>query len=268
MPTQWQSVYNDVCNVLLEPNGLTLGLITDAQFLQFASEVLPDFLVKSGISKNLFCIPLDFQQTTYPLPDGLSESLSAMVDQRHIWRSAGQPLDTFDPAWRSRVGNPEAWREDDLPAKTIEISPAPDWYGMQVDVFPAGVASVPSATSNANDFDIVPVNSGYGTISAVDGNPFTAVNNPGYGVVSRMVPSADNLEIMGLNGPSAANVWSLAQYIEQVPDPAVPYLKYGILSKIFASDSEHKDTQKAAYCAARYQEGVSALSSALLDMGG
>ena len=268
MPTQWRSLYNDICSTLMEPGGLTLGLTTDTQFLQFASEVLSDFAVKAGIARSLFCVAVNFQQSTYSLPNGCAETLSMMVAQDHVWRSSGEPLDDQDAAWRARTGTPQAWREDDLPVKQLEVSPAPAWFGTQVKVVPAAQASLVSAVSNPNDFNIIALNNGYGTFGALYGAQFVAYSNAGYGILASIVPSNANIELAGINAPVYPNVPYLSWYIELFPDAAAPYLKYGILAKIFASDSEHKDTQKAAYCAARYQEGVSALSSALLDMGG
>ena len=268
MATQWRTPYLEICTVLMEPGALVLGLTTDEQFLRYAGEILSDFAVKTGITRNLFCVPVDFQQGFYPLPEGCAESLSAMVGQQHVWRSSGQPLDTYDAAWNSRNGKPQAWREDELPVKRIEFTPAPAWYGTQVGVFPSMTAAIVSAVSNPADFTVSPLNPGYGVVAAAYGSPFIATVNPGYGVLSRIVPSTSNIEIAGVNAPVNPVVAALSSYIELFPDAAVPYLKYGILFKIFSSDSEHKDLQKAAYCAARYQEGISALSSALLDMGG
>jgi hypothetical protein len=124
---------------------------------------------------------------------------------------------------------------------------------------------------NPNDFDLVPdvmTPIGYGTIAGQSGgNPFVDNAVPGYGIISTMTPSTGNVTIFSRALPyqmqpdSSNNLFQIQRptrqsVVQLVPDSLTPYLKYGILARIFNSDSELRDVQKAAYCNARYAEGV------------
>lgn len=260
MPVQWSEIYDTVCEILLEPSGLQLGLLTDAQFLQIAGEILTEFLALTGIVKKIFNMPAQVGIPTYSEPSQLGELECVNVGQSYCYRTSGYFLDNNDPNWASFNGSPEDWREDELSPQTLQIVPAPNVIGDQV-VIPAGQGAygTVSATSNAVDFDLKPDlgQQGYGTISACGGAPYVEAINPGYGVLSAMVASTNNVQMIGSALPYNITDLTLFDYVEGVPDSFAPYLKYGILARIFDSDSELRDELKAKYCRTRYREGIS-----------
>ena len=86
-----------------------------------------------------------------------------------------------------------------------------------------------------------------------------AVYSPKYG---QFYPADRNLALVGTYGTTKTS-FSLADTIPNVPDSFTAYLGYGVMAKIFSTDGEAKDMQRAAYCSARFQEGVS-LARAML----
>lgn len=69
------------------------------------------------------------------------------------------------------------------------------------------------------------------------------------------------LTLIGAQIPDKITGWVLGDTIPLLPNSLLPYLRYGILAKIFATDSEQKDLFKAAYCNARCSEGISLMAA-------
>jgi hypothetical protein len=88
---------------------------------------------------------------------------------------------------------------------------------------------------------------------------YTGAANPiGY---SDFYPAGNNLTMVGPVGPSKT-VWTLGDTLDGMSDIFAHYIVYGVLEQIFNTDSELRDAQRALYCHARYEEGVS-LSEAI-----
>ena len=244
-------IYKQCSNVLLEDGGLTLGLITDSEFYAIANEVVTDFLSKTQIIKKVFCVPLLVGVDTYTKPDQLGEIDEALAGQTHINRTSGFYLDNSDPSWPTQFNQPQSFKEDEVPVNQIQLSPMPNVEGELTYTYDQGYG-VPASTSGAVDFDIQanPSTPGYGVFAEAIGNPYLEAAGTGYGVYADMVCSTGNLTMIGNVIPTDPT------YIQLIPASFQCYLKYGILSRIFSTNSELKDEQKAAYCQARYAEGV------------
>jgi hypothetical protein len=265
MATQWLSIYQDVCNVLLESIVLQSGMLTDAQFYALASETLLDFLSKTGLAKKLFNIPIHFAISTYTYSDQCSEIVAANASETYIEQTSGFYLDNQDPLWQTVTGNVHSWREDELVPKTLQVKAIPNVEGYQVSTTAGqGGYGVLSSTSSPNDFDVVAsyLGAGYGTqADASLGDVYVETTNPGYGVRSNIVPSTGNLSLIGTALPANITNIGPSTYVELVPDSFVQYIKYGILARIWSQDGEFKDSQRSAYAQARYAEGISILSA-------
>jgi hypothetical protein len=245
------AIYKQCSNVLLEDGGLTLGLITDSEFYAIANEVVTDFLSKTQIIKKVFCVPLLVGVDTYTKPDQLGEIDEALAGQTHINRTSGFYLDNSDPSWPTQFNQPQSFKEDEVPVNQIQLSPMPNVEGELTYTYDQGYG-VPASTSGAVDFDIQanPSTPGYGVFAEAIGNPYLEAAGTGYGVYADMVCSTGNLTMIGNVIPTDPT------YIQLIPASFQCYLKYGILSRIFSTNSELKDEQKATYCQARYAEGV------------
>ena len=252
----WSTIYIQCCDVLLEPGGLQLGLLTDDQFYALALEVLIDFYEKTGIVKKVFNIQMTAGASVYPEPDGLSEIETALADQTYLHHSSGYYLDNSDPAWPLQSNQPTMFREDELPISQLQLSPTPNVSGNDIVFSNPGYGQIGMTTTHV-DFNVTASTPGFGVIASFSGNPYLEAVNPGFGVIGAMVPSLGNITAVGEVTPDDLN------YILMLPPSFRPYLKYGLLAKIFGSDSELKDMQKAAYCQARYAEGIN-LAAAIM----
>lgn len=274
MATQWIDIYTACADVLLEGNpGFSLGLITDEQFWTIAAEVLLDFCGKTGFAKKLLNVELDFGVQTYREPSVLGELQGAMASQSFIYESSDFFLSNANRAWSSAldIGNPESYRQDAIPTKMVQITPAPQSAGNDV-ICPSGAAGygVIGAVAGFTDFTFTcdpSTPQGYGTIAGANGNPYLESWMQGWGTIGNLVPSTNNLTLQGTALPFNIDSIGPQTFVELVPDSLTPYLKYGILAAIFQkSDSELKDLQKGAYCASRYQEGINLMAAILCDV--
>ncbi len=128
------------------------------------------------------------------------------------------------------------------------------WFGKTITV-----ATVPYTITNVIDDQHLTADSAIAALAGLD----YSVNYP----IS--LPASDrNLTVYGSRMP-ATSVYALGDPIPFLPDSASIYLCYGILARVFASDTELLDKQKALFCQSRWQEGVSIFStiikSELLD---
>lgn len=252
----WNSLYLQCCDVLLEPGGLQLGLLTTDQFNALALEVLLDFYDKAGLIKKIFNIQMTAGTSIYVEPDQLCEIETALADQTYLHRSSGYYLDNSDPAWMLQSNQPTMFREDVLPINQLQLSPTPNVSGNDIAFNNPGHGQI-AATTTHGDFNVTASTPGFGVIAGFSGNPYLEAVNPGFGLIGTMVPSLGNITAVAEITPDDLD------YILMLPVSFRPYLKYGVLAKIFGSDSELKDMQKAAYCQARYAEGIN-LAAAIM----
>lgn len=291
-------VYGTVAGTLLEPYaaglapGLSLGIVTQAQFLQIFGTILIDFLNRTGNVWEICTQQLQFGTTRYLYPTEVSTVEQVFVGGVDVEHVALQDLDNWNSNWTASYGTPEFWHQDGMPPKTIEVSPNPNYTG-------AGYVLTPGDDPPINIFGKInqaPITTWRGTAnvfgtgvywqsgdlfdSAWDGYSPT-LNIVLNGVASQMasVTSPTELQLISAPGNAVAN-WSvsvgsdgnltvmgpksidsttftLAQVIPVLPDSFCIYLAFGVLAKIFSMDGECKDQQRAAYCAARYMEGIS-----------
>jgi hypothetical protein len=75
-----------------------------------------------------------------------------------------------------------------------------------------------------------------------------------YGIPASIVPATNNV---GINATALPTILTLTldTPIEFVPDSLTPYLKYGVLQRVFSVDGEMKSLAMARYCGARFLEG-------------
>jgi hypothetical protein len=253
--TNVNDIYVETCDAFLEPNGLQLGLITEADFLKFLFETLSDFLM-TGLIWKMVCLEGHAGQTDYIEPDQITDISEAFWNDGFLNDTSSFSLDNAGSGEEPEPGNPEAWYEDHLPVKRIRVLPPPDVEGFQVGVTGAGYG-LPAKTSAANDFDVVSAPGGpyYGTVAgAPKGAVFAESLQAGYGIPANIVPSTGNLKLVGTAIPTILTL-TLDTPIEFVPDSFIPYLKWGVLEKIHSVDGEAKNLASAKYAAARYLEG-------------
>jgi hypothetical protein len=264
MSSAIQNVHDAVCQVMLEPNGFTLGLVTEEQFLQLYVETITEFLGRSGLFKGIAVIPQQYGIGIYTLPDWMLGPEAAFTDGLAIGRDPESQLAAVDQRWQSRVGTPRSWRQDKLlqnqaaifPAPTVENDnlPQPGNYGIVAAWVPGG--------------NLSEIQAFIGTM--VQANQTATFTSPGV-VFANLTGntlnqfSRGNLSILGILGLFSADV-ALGNPVESLTDDWVHFLKYGILKRIFDSDSECRDVMRARYCETRFEEGIALARAIMGDM--
>lgn len=263
--TQWEDIYQQCCDVLLETVPLSGMTLTEENFFKIAGEVLADFCSRTGMVKKIFCTRLVAGTAQYDEGDQAVEVQSVIAGQTYLDRESGFSLDNTDAEWRSQYAQPESYREDQIPANTIELSPVPNLTGNRVAMATGGYGVLSTVTAGEfSETTSTMTPYAVGTPFAFGGNPYVETINPGYGVRATKVPSTGNLQMFATALPYNITGIDRYTYVELIGSTWTPYLKYGILAKIFSSDSELKDELKANYCNARFLEGIN-LAAALMD---
>lgn len=248
-----QNIYNDCCSILLEPSGLVLGLYTPAQFIQAYREVMDDFLGRTGLIKAIAVIAQEFGIPQYVMPDWISEPEVAITDGTAIRRDFEGNIGSIDRNWQNKVGSPRSWRQDKQLPNQVSLYPAPNVENPAVPLDPspgqygAVIAWAPLA-------DLTSIVAFVGTMTQSGG--VATFTSPGafFGSAPLNQFSRGNLCLIGATGLLSEDV-TLSSPVEAITDDWLHFIKYGILEKIWLSDSELKDVQRARYARARYDEG-------------
>lgn len=296
-------VYLKFCARINETGGLQLQIITDQQFLNYTQDAINDFCRDTGCSKVFVTQPVSFSVPRYTTPD-LQISIEALLVQgRFKPRTNIESLDNNRFRWRTQLGPVDVWHEDGLPVNTVSLVAKPNWSGAQYPAQVSGspgyqyidgsqigqFAGTATATGNnlltgtgGNNFYTADT-TWFGRTIIFNGNPYviTEVYDSAHLLVNGNIPAAVGAA-WTLNYPIAIPVAdrNLTTYGSQMPDPmtyaldtvipllpntACLYVGYGILARVFSSDTELKDAQKALYCQSRWQEGVSLFRAILLE---
>lgn len=81
-------------------------------------------------------------------------------------------------------------------------------------------------------------------------------DQPPFGHYGGFFPEENNLTTVGSAGPRPLTLTLDDDIPSVIPKSFTAYLVYGVLYRIFSSDSESKDMQRAHYCGARWLEGI------------
>lgn len=299
--------YNTVCSALLEPfqdglyPGLTLGIVTEAQFLVLFAAVLEDFINRSGLVWSIFTQQIQFGISQYMQPNAMNSAKVAFVGGVYIDHSTLADLDDWKYDWRGKAGTPEYWHSDGLPPKTVEMADMPNYSGASYALAnpadptaqpPYGIYGLFNGTTQGQVTGVLNVAGTAGTWGAgalfdMRWNNYSPAPNillngaawpiqtvtdamnlvfavpPGDGIYNFAVNIGNdgNLTLIGTTGLNSIT-YTLDEIIPVIPDSfAAVYLAYGVLARIFSNDSECKDLQRAYYCQARYMEGVNAAAA-------
>ena len=135
-----QTIYDQVCYAMTENGGFTLGLFGQQQFLDVLGVVLLDFTQRAALYKNIYTQRITAGNAIYNVPDDVMKPELAFVGGKIIEKAAEADLMQGHFKWRSDSGPPRQWHEDNLPVKTIELFPKPDFNGQNIpgDVPPWG----------------------------------------------------------------------------------------------------------------------------------
>jgi hypothetical protein len=249
----YQNLFDDCAAILLERSGFTLGLISTAQWIEYAVAVFQDFLGKTGICQCVAVMPQQFGIPQYTLPDFISDAQACFSDGAAVRRDFEGNISTIDRQWQQKVGAPRSWRQDKQLPQQLSLYPAPTVESVNAPNYPppgtygAVLAWAPSS-------DLTSETAFIGTLIQTAG--VAAFTTPGvfFGAQPLNQFSRGNVCAIGPVGLLTEAV-TLASPIEALTDDWLTFIKFGILEKIWMSDSELKDVQRARYAHARYEEG-------------
>lgn len=257
-------VYLRVCETLLEPNGFTLGLISEANFLEYFSATMQHFLATTGIVRCIAVMPQSFGTPQYTLPDFLGEPDACFSDGSAIRQDAEGNLSSIAKRWQSEIGTPRSWRQDKQLPNQVSLYPAPNVENPAAPAIPPpGVYGAVLAWAPGQANTGVPAY--IGTVIQSGGSATFTTPGTFFGSVPLYNFSRGNVCVIGPLGLMTQAI-SLSSPIESLTDDWLTYIQYGILEKVWMSDSELKDTQRARYAHARYEEGIM-LASAIMGEG-
>ena len=125
-----QDIYGQCCYALLEDAGLTLGVITEQQFLDIFGVVILDFAQRASLVKNIFTTTIYAGRAQYTVPDDVMKPELCFVGGRIIEKVAEADLMQGHFEWRKQWGPARQWHEDNLAPKRLEVFPTPDLNGV------------------------------------------------------------------------------------------------------------------------------------------
>lgn len=265
-----QSIYDDVCNALLEPAGLQLEILTVDDFLGIFAEVIQEWCQATGLVKKLFAKPVSASVAAVSIPDEAIDVQQVYCAEKYLGRNTALELDLLAQDWRAASGPPRSWHEDRLSPKTLELNPVPTLAGNVVAVGGGGGFYGTISDLSGSDWSAIGSGSFYGVVSVVSGPDTWEAPHAVFGTISDLQSSIGNaLLVAAVKPPQKA--YELASLVEHVPDSFSQYLKYGVLAKIFGVDGELRDELRQRYCSARFSEGVNlakAISEEVLESEG
>lgn len=248
-------IYYEVCSDLMERGGLQLGLVTNAQFLEYFVDTLGDFVQKTGMAKTIAVLTQQFGISEYEKPDWFGDIQTLLVNESMVFESTEFDVAGMNQDWRNKVAAIRAWFEDKTAMKNFDVFPAAPQDGGQVTVAGGGGFYGTIRNWTAGDIDVQATEPFYGTIRDESGGVALLPSGPFLGTIRGMAFSKGNLSLIGTAAVFDQNP-TLTSIVELIPDSFSAFISYGVLARIFGNDGETKDEIRRRYCAARYDEGV------------
>jgi len=242
---------------------LTGQTVTDSQFLRLLNDTLRVIFQSSSCFCKLLNIETYLGVRLYSHPNFVNEISMAQCDESNINQGSGNYWDNSDYRWQNDgPGTPQEWRSDQILDNQIEVRPAPAWTGYSPTLPVNGLIGTLSATSDAVTFDIDydPTAAGmYGTISKADlGAVYAEFTAPMFGLIGTIKEATLNITEIAtytLND----EIEDLDAYIPDLPASFAPYVKFGVLSYIYAMDGETKNENLSKYYRKRLEELIALL---------
>ena len=296
-------IYLTFCGRINEPPALQLGIITESQFLEYLQDAINDFCRDTGIAKVFVTQPIEFSVPRYTTPDCQISIEALLVQGRFKPRTNIESLDNSRFRWRQQLGPVDVWHEDGLPINTVSLVAKPNWSGAQYPAQASGAPGYQyidgtqvgayAGTATSNGTNVITLVTGgpfwfgdttwFGKTFVFGGVPFVIANVPdsNHVYLTANVPPAvgvpwsvnypislpvsdRNLTTFGSRMPDP-QTYALDTIIPLIPNSACLYIGYAILFRVYSSDSELKDLQKAAYCEARKTEGTNIFRAILRE---
>lgn len=256
------SVMAEVAAAVGETVSFTSGMWSPTEVIRYISDVELDFTTRTKVLKQLSTIALVTGQSLYDQPADCIELERVSYMGIPLYYVSRAELDRVDRSWRTKEGIPRRYYIDSLPNGKMELDRIPS----------AAMANVPAVIWYGADYGVVRQWDGayvvnfsqnYGIIRGyVGGRDFVfTLSGDGGGVIRGWEGATNQLMVVYVQAPTAK---TLGTDIFSVPDAWVPFIKFGVLAKMWAKSGESQDPYRADYCARRYDFGV-ALARRVMD---
>ena len=229
-----RDIYDLVTYDLLEDGGLVLGLVTVQQFIDFTNLTLVDFCQKTCFLSLVETIYVQAGTSQYTYPDAMMRVDSAFLGGVFLEPATVQSLTNGFYKWRTEIGLPTRWHADELPIKTVELVTNPNDTGVYV--------------TGPNQPDPPYEQAGWNVV--LDAVTYTPAQHRDLTLIGPQMPAS----VSFLSDPLVFSAGSPTALFPQ--DMVLGYLGFGVLARIFSSDSELKDNYRAQWCQAQFEEGV------------
>lgn len=252
----------------MEPNGLLLGLLTEREVINAIGSVVSDLLFDGAVIRRFQIQQIQFGKIQYEEPDWMLNTEQCLVDESHLWMESTFDTATANPDWLTSLpGRPSTYRMDQQEQKKISIQSAPAFSGPVVDLI-NGQPFYGTLSEQQDGFSIAISSSDpfYGVVSGdYDSETYLESQPAGFGVIENLVTSDGNLMSLGPSQPIRDDD-QLDDFLADVPNSFLIYIKYGALARIFTDNSELKDLNRAKYCQQRFEEGCRILAAVNTDL--
>lgn len=253
MPYTVQDVYTEVCDMLLEPGGLSL-VYTQAAFLRDLETVIVEMCQDTKLAVALLCIDVPVGVPDVELPESCIDVYDVVYRHRTILPNTSFDIAQDDPLIDSGYGQPQEWYRSNLDSGTMRLVPAPRAIGVKTtpDPYEGLYGTIGAMTGTELTLSVdYPL---YGVIGGVvDGDTFIEVDGQMLGTIAEFTTSRTNGILVSAVRPISDGL-TLDDIIAHIPDTFAIYLKWYVLRNIWSTDGESKDIARAKYAMARIEE--------------
>jgi hypothetical protein len=243
-----KDLYLAICDELLEPGGLQLGIFTVDNVLDCIKQSVSELLGKSYIYKTLFVVPCNALQAIYDQPPHSEGIEEGWYDNETITTSTAATWDTTDWGWPSdEAGKPYEYKEDSVGVFKFQTRPTPAVSGFYTNCPPSGWYGTFSSTASPVVYDVTPTANFYGTISdASTGDVYVESVGAFLGIPADIQISNGNFMFTTYNKTFKLDV-SLDGFIDIAPDSMFHVIMAGALYRLYFSNSEDRNQQLGKY---------------------
>lgn len=254
-----RTLYEQICDGILEPEALTGDVMTDDDFIALVNQTISDFM-GLGLYGRWSIVQTLLGVRKYEDLNPVTIEKEILVDQSSMQMNSGFYWDKSDAQWQNQPpGEPQEWRQDQSDANHFEIRPSPCWTGQDIELPTNGYYGTLSSTSNVNGLNInydPQLPSMYGTISECDfGEVYCDFNAPMFGTIARIEYAPTNIACFNIQTQEPF-ITSLDDYIPFVSPIFTPYFRIDLLRRIASNNSETKSSQIVKYYSSRTEECI------------
>lgn len=256
MPDVVSTLMSKIAVDVMEDDGFSYGLWSQSEIIGYIDNIQREFIYLSQALKQLGCVTASTSTRIYDDPPDSMQLDRIAFNAEALYRTEKLVLDRGNPKWRTESGRPQSYHQDQLEVRTFEVSKKPI-AGMTGSGYTQsgtnggllrGMSGVRTYTTSGN-----------GTLRHMWGSvayTMIGVNGRPYGILRRMRTGVTNFETIHTLLPSQVTD---TDDVLTVPRFCTMYLKYGVLSEMFAKEGEGQDIPRSRYCRVRYIKGVNLL---------